>query len=152
MEKNLWSLRVKWDGPTLEIGFRSEAKTLSEVVEEPEHVLASFVVNNESENWEGFIVPPVAKNDDLVAKGFRADEVSRVAELLEQIEQEYYAPFAKISGGFATVEVLDVDDDKFDVAVEAGVHEEDGSAVETTQFEVDRKTLKKYKGFTVCQN
>ena len=73
---------------------------------------------------------------------FRIDD-EQVKEALEQFENDiiYETGLRRISGGFASADIFDYDEEYFDIELKYGVQSDCSNNVTTEQLKMDRMTL-----------
>jgi hypothetical protein len=78
----------------------------------------------------------IAKVKTLTGK--ETKKLSKVLDFLENDALQYYK---RISGGFATADVFDYDNEYIDVELKSGVQSDCQNTVNTEQFKIVRKTM-----------
>ena len=73
------------------------------------------------------------------SEGLRRKTLKKLTTLLEKLEDEFYLPFYKLSGGYAEAVIIDYDEEVIYVDVKSGVDTEGRHYVD--HIEIDHHTL-----------
>jgi hypothetical protein len=74
-----------------------------------------------------------------MGKTLTKKELSKLAIVLEKIEEPMFRIYRKINCGYAEAKMFDYDDEIIDVEFNYGI---EGESIYTEQYQIDRKTMK----------